>query len=65
MKRVTVSIPEEALSRLREIAEVEYRPPRDQAGYLLVDAIRERYERMEAEAVARRRAQREAEGQQP
>jgi len=40
MKRVlTVAIPDETSAQLAELAEREYRRPKDQAAILLIDAI--------------------------
>jgi hypothetical protein len=40
MRRITVAIEEQALSRLRALAEAERRDPRDQAAVLLAAALR-------------------------
>ena len=38
-RTITVAIPDEAATKLGELAEREYRRPKDQAGILLVRAI--------------------------
>lgn len=51
MRRLTVSIPEEAADRLNQLARTERRDPRDQAAILIERALDA--ERAEAEIVAR------------
>jgi len=41
MRRITVSLPEDARRALVNLAEREYRDPRDQATKILVDGLRE------------------------
>ena len=54
MRRITVLLPEAVADQLRRLAEADYRAPREQAGFLLADAIRHQVARLEAEAEAKR-----------